>query len=108
MVENIEDLQFVYGTAPATATTLSVSGYLSAAEILTNSSLAALADDPTRWAKVMTVRICVVVRSEQPVVSDTASAQYVKCDGTFNTSPPDLRLRRAYSTTVVLRNRVSF
>ena len=108
LVENIEDLQFVYGTAPATATptTLAVAGYLTADEVLTKPSLAALADDPARWSKVMTVQVCVVVRSEKPVVSDAASAQYVKCDGTTNTSPPDLRLRRAYSTTVVLRNRV--
>lgn len=108
MVENIEDLQFSYGTAPASAAAdaLSVAGYLSAAEVLSNSDLAALADDPTRWAKVLTVRICVVARSEAAVVSDAASARYVQCDGTVNTSPPDLRLRRAYSTIVVLRNRV--
>jgi type IV pilus assembly protein PilW len=109
LVENIEDLQFVYGTAPATATptTLAVAGYLTSADaVLTSPTLAALPDDQSRWSKVMTVRICVLVRSEKPVVSDAASAQYVKCDGTTNTSPPDLRLRRAYSTTVVLRNRV--
>lgn len=107
LVENIEDLQFVYGTAPAASATLSVAGYLNAAEILTHIDLAALANDPARWARVMTVRICVVVRSELPVVSDAASAQYTRCDGTLNTSPPDLRLRRAYATTVVLRNRAA-
>lgn len=108
LVENIEDLQFTYGTALATATsTLAVSGYLKASEILTDANLAALANDPSRWSKVMTVRICVLVRSEQPVVSDASSAQYVKCDGTVEASPADLRLRRTYSTTVVLRNRVS-
>lgn len=115
LVENIEDLQFVYGTAPATATpsTLSVAGYLNATvdansmlSIITAPTLAALADDPARWAQVMTVRICVLVRSERPVASDADSARYVQCDGTVDTNPPDLRLRRAYSTTVVLRNRV--
>jgi type IV pilus assembly protein PilW len=39
-------------------------------------------------------------------VSDADSARYLKCDGTIETNPPDLRLRRSYSTTVVLRNRV--
>lgn len=108
LVENIEDLQFTYGTALATATsTLAVSGYLDASGVLTDANLAALPDDPSRWSKVMTVRICVLVRSEQPVVSDASSAQYIKCDGTLETSPADLRLRRTYSTTVVLRNRVS-
>lgn len=108
LVENVEDLQFVYGTAPATATptTLAVAGYLTAAEVLTSPTLALLPDNPARWGQVMTVRICVLVRSERPVVSDAASAQYIKCDGTVDAAPPDLRLRRAYSTTVVLRNRV--
>jgi len=104
LVENVEDLQFVYGTAPTTATpsSLVVAGYLSASEV----NALAMANDPARWAQVMTVRICAVIRSERPLVSDSDSARYVKCDGTVETSPPDLRLRRAYSTTVVLRNRV--
>ncbi|MDO9359479.1 MAG: PilW family protein [Polaromonas sp.] len=107
LVENIEDLQFTYGTALAAAApeALAVAGYLSATEVLSDTNLAALATEAERWAKVLTVRICVVARSEQPVVSDAASARYIKCDGTTNTSPPDLRLRRAYSTVVVLRNR---
>lgn len=104
LVENVEDLQFVYGTAPITATpsTLSVAGYLDATAV----NALAMANDPARWAQVMTVRVCAVIRSERPIVSDAASARYVKCDGTVETNPPDLRLRRAYSTTVVLRNRV--
>jgi type IV pilus assembly protein PilW len=110
LVENIEDMRFTYGTVAASTTdtavtTASVAGYLSADEIVSNASLAALADDAARWKKVVTVRICVLVRSENPVVTDLASARYFKCDGTLETAPPDLRLRRAYSTTVVLRNR---
>jgi len=54
---------------------------------------------------VATVRICVLIRSEEAVAPDAASAGYTQCDGTTNSSPPDLRLRKAYSTTVVLRNR---
>lgn len=115
LVENVEDLQFFYGTAPATATpsTLAVAGYLNAsadangiASIQTAPSLVALPDDPSRWAQAVSVRLCVLVRSEKTVASDLDSARYVKCDGTVDTNPPDLRLRRAYSTTVVLRNRI--
>ena len=107
LVENIEDLQLSYGavSTATSASTATVAGYLSAGEITTQADLAALADDAARWAKVITVRVCVLVRSEALVVSDLASARYLKCDGTLETAPPDLRLRRAYSTTVVLRNR---
>lgn len=104
LVENVEDLQLIYGLGKSASATLDVAGYLSAADIVANADLSLLTDD-VRWSKVITVRICVVMRSERPVLTDTVTAQYVKCDGTLNTSPPDLRLRRAYSTTVVLRNR---
>jgi type IV pilus assembly protein PilW len=106
LVENVEDLQLTYGTANSATTTLEVAGYLSAAEIVADAALSPLTDD-VRWSKVVTVRICVVMRSALPVVTDSVSARYTQCDGTINTSPPDLRLRRAYSTTVVLRNRVA-
>ena len=107
LVENIEDLQLSYGTVSTatSASTATVAGYLSAGDIATQADLAALADDAARWAKVITVRICVLVRSEAVLVPDAASARYLKCDGTLETSAPDLRLRRAYSSTVVLRNR---
>ena len=109
LVENVEDMQFLYGTVSAgtTATTATVAGYLTAAEVITETSLAALASDAARWAKVVTVRICVLVRSENPVLSDAASGQYYNCDGTLDTSKTDLRMRRAYTTTVSLRNRRS-
>ena len=106
MVENVEDLQLRYGVISTTAvdSTATVAGYLDASGVEGLTALTARAD---RWGKVLTVRICVVVRSENPVAPDTTSASYVKCDGNVDTSKTDLRLRRAYSTTVVLRNRRS-
>ena len=102
LVENVEDMQFIYGTTAAATT---VAGYLRADQILSNTYLSLLPDDASRWGKVVTVRICVLVRSANPVVSNSVSARYRKCDGSLESAPPDLRLRRAYSTTVVLRNR---
>lgn len=108
LVENVEDLQLSYGTVPATASqtsTANIAGYLDASELITHSALSLLPDDATRWEKVATVRVCLVVRSAKPLSISAGSAHYVKCDGTLETHPPDSRLRRAYSTTVVLRNR---
>jgi len=107
LVENVEDMQFTYGTSPITSTATQVAGYLDAASLLTQTDLAALANDATRWSHVMTVRICVLMRSDNFVLDNAVSARYTKCDGTDETNPPDLRLRRAYSTTVVLRNRLT-
>lgn len=110
LVENIEDLQFSFGVVKASTTaadipTASVSGYLRADEITTNPTLAALPDDPARWEKVVAVRICILVRSEAKVAPSLTSARFTKCDGSVESAPSDLRLRRAYTTTVVLRNR---
>lgn len=107
LVENIEDMQFTYGamSATTTATTATVAGYLNAAEMLTQTNMAGLADDAARWSKVITVRICIVVRSEGLVATNAEAAKYDNCRGGQNVDAPDLRLRRAYSTTVVLRNR---
>lgn len=102
LVENIEDMQFTYG---ATATMATVAGYLTAEKVLSETIPTPLTAAES-WKKVLTVRICMLVRSASPVVSNAASAHYIKCDGTLETAPPDLRLRRAYSTTVVLRNRL--
>lgn len=110
LVENIEDMQLKYGavkasTAAADVASAEVAGYLTAHEVVHQVDMAALANDADRWAKVVTVQICILARSETAVVSDAASARYLKCDGTLETNPPDLRLRRAYHATVVLRNR---
>jgi type IV pilus assembly protein PilW len=108
MVENIEDMQITYGTVSTatTSTTATVAGYLTANEVVTETNMALLADDATRWGKVLSVRICIIVRSETPAAPDAASAKYYNCaNPAVLMNAPDLRLRRAYSTTVVLRNR---
>lgn len=111
LVENIENIQVTYGVAHPTNGTVAVLGYLSASEMDADPTLATIPGAPAvaeegRWSKVMSVRVCVVARSELPVVSDAASAKYYDCAGAL-VDAPDLRLRRAYSTTVILRNRVS-
>lgn len=105
LVENIEDLQFIYGTAPSTGT-LTMAGFLSANGVETSATLALLPDSPSRWARVMSVRICVLARSTEPVFSDSESAAYVPCFATAPVTPTDTLMRHAYYSTVVLRNRV--
>ncbi|MGV8897621.1 MAG: PilW family protein [Burkholderiaceae bacterium] len=99
LVENIEDMQFNYGAAETPDG--AVAGYLRADEVIALS-----VNHVENWKKVRTVHICVLVRSVSEVVPDAASAQYNKCDRNLETVPPDRRLRRAYTTTVVLRNRL--
>lgn len=58
------------------------------------------------WSEVVAVHLCVLMRSEEPVL-DAAEAQthtYIDCDGVRQASG-DRHLRRAFATTVGLRNR---
>jgi type IV pilus assembly protein PilW len=104
VVENIEDLQISYGLVSTTpSVTATVGGYLDAFDVENFASPPLAGMGPTaRWGWVRTVRICVIARTTDPVA--TQAAQYYKCDGTTLVTPTDLRLRRAYSTTIVLRN----
>jgi type IV pilus assembly protein PilW len=108
LVENIEDLKFTFGTAPADSAPGTVAGYLTPNQIENNfdnvNGLVNLATAQLRWDRVSTVQICLVVRSADPVL-DTATTTYLDCDGQVATSK-DRRIRRAYFATVELRNRV--
>ncbi len=108
MVENVEDMQFKYGTVASTntATTASVAGYLDASSANLEASGTSVAQAASNWGRVLTVRVCVLIRSENPVDATLASSGYYPCNSTtLNTTNPDNRLRHAYYTTVVLRNR---
>lgn len=116
LVENIENLQFRYGvispaslsvtyvTVTPTFTTTQVLGYLTAFGVDNDATLTGAAGSAARWNAVKTVRICVVVRSETEIQDSAASARYLDCNDTLVTNPPDRRMRRAFSTTVVIRN----
>ena len=111
MVDNIEDLKFSFGTASTPATNPpsgQIAGYLSATDVERLATSPSQADIALAWGQVLTVQICIVVRSAaKNLVSDNASSIYTKCDGTQDASKTDRRLRRAFTTTVALRNRLN-
>ncbi len=66
------------------------------------------ADQVTDWSSVVAVRLCLLIRSDRPVLdgSEAQTRGYLDCDGSRQISS-DQRLRRAYVTTVSLRHRVA-
>jgi type IV pilus assembly protein PilW len=90
LVENIHDLQVSYGIGGTGATAKQVAYYANA-----NAAL--------EWDKVLTVRLCVVVKSAEPVAN--GGVAYRDCSFTEQT-PADRHLYRAFTSTVVLHNRV--
>jgi type IV pilus assembly protein PilW len=106
LAENIESMTASFAVAnPADAANQDVRGYLAASGINDpmDPGLAALTPRD-RWNKVAAVQICVVARSESPVLQDLGrAASYLDCRGA-NIRITDGRLRRAYRGTVLLRN----
>lgn len=63
------------------------------------------------WTKVVSVRICLLMRTAEPVFTtddvNAGLAAYTDCDGTAATSA-DRRMYRAFFTTVALRNKIGY
>lgn len=109
LVENIEDMQLLYGVVSTTdvSNTATIAGYLRADEVTALKTTTVPPALATAWGKVAAVRICVLVRSDQKVTADAVPPKYRDCNDALVDSAADLHLRRAYRTTVVLRNRVA-
>ncbi len=99
LVPNVETLQITYGVS---------SGWLIAQPETRRPVRYVDATQVTDWANVVAVHLCILMRSGGPVLDkgEAATQGYTDCDGTAQTAS-DGYLRRAYTTTVALRNRVA-
>ena len=109
LAENIESMTVAFGVAdPAVPGSQQVAGYLTANEINNpiNPGLVALLP-AARWRTVLAARVCIVVRSENAVLNDLRGGgivpSYSDCADNA-VAINDGRSRRAYRTTVLLRN----
>ena len=108
LIPNIEDmqLQFAVTNTPVDGEVVphQVTAYVSASEPLAAPVLGAT---QANWSRVAAVRICLIARTSRTVpTGDNSRADlgdYIDCDGT-RVNNADGFLRRAYVTTVQLRN----
>ena len=91
LVDNVVNLQLRYGVAAAAAPG-QVQQYLTASAVTTANA----------WPQVVSVRACIVVSSEGSVMD--AITPYYGCSNELIT-PTDLKMYRAFTTTVMLQNR---
>lgn len=97
LVENIEAMAVSYGVSVPAAPT-QVVRYVTATDVR--------AVGPAQWLNVISVRVCLVVRSTDPVLDGGEdSPGYTDCAGLRQT-PADRYLRRAYFTTAAIRDRM--
>ncbi|MBT2325627.1 PilW family protein [Variovorax paradoxus] len=99
VMQFVEDMTVVYGVAED-GLSREVTSYLKAAGI---DALPGSVDQ--RWSRVVTVSVCILMRSAEP---DPAGAgSYVDCEGASKPSENGL-IRRAYRSVFTLRNRGGF
>jgi type IV pilus assembly protein PilW len=106
LVENVESMQILYGIGSPDAA--GGSGKLARVQrYLTAEQVGAPGAAGNKWGDVLSVRICVVVRSADEVLS--AATPYMGCTQSVvsNTSTTDRRIRRAFTSTVLINNRLS-
>ncbi len=88
LLSNVEDLQILYGI-----------------DTDANQSVDQYVDLPGDWEQVITARICVLVRSEKTNI--IIAGNYLDCNGNSVAIPADRRLRRPFTATFNLRNRIN-
>lgn len=93
LVENVEAMKLWYGEANAIDPRRAVR-YIPASSV-------------GDWGRVISVRVCMLMRSAEPVLEadDPVGATYTDCDG-VSVTPTDRRMYRAFFSTVALRNRM--
>ena len=104
LMEGVESMQLTFGVAGTTTGTITTA-YMSAQDINTTFST-----ESDRWKRVLTVRVCLLMRNlessdkfKKAAISTTSS--YYDCNNAAQTST-DGYLRRAYTSTVLLKNRI--
>jgi type IV pilus assembly protein PilW len=97
IMENVEDMQLWYGVFSATVSPNQIIRYAQAGEVN--------AQPAGEWGNIMAVRVCLLMRSAEPVLTNEDTPSYVDCRSA--TVPyTDRFLRRAYYTTATVRSKM--
>jgi type IV pilus assembly protein PilW len=116
LLANVESMQILYGVASRPSAELAATydplrhqiiSYLTASEVDVLPSTSVLPNiTEDRWSRVLSVRVCLLMRSDQPVKDAPAGGMAYKNCSNVDATGNDGYLRRTYTTTVLLRNRV--
>lgn len=106
LVEGVEDMQITYGvdtSSPATCSQTDgvVDAYVAASSVPATAPCATALDD---WKKVLSVRISLLMRTENGIVTQPQS--YFYNNPLVATTATDRRLRKVFTTTIAVRNRL--
>jgi type IV pilus assembly protein PilW len=99
LVDNIADMQITYGIAESPTMTRVIS-YKTASQVTA----------ATAWDQVLSVRVCLLVRSVDQVMDRSVTNTYQGCDPFADPSSPadtsDFRMYRPFTSTIFLNERL--
>lgn len=104
LLENVDELQLWYGIVATAAPTQVILYARAGKDAGTPDTVNAR--PAGEWNNVMSVKICLLMRSAEPVLTDEDPTSYKDCTGTSQTSA-DKYLRRAYFTTATVRAKMT-
>lgn len=118
LIGNVEDMQVTYGVADVPTAAAVTNGdaqespFFEAARYMTAQQIDQLAPFPAtalpalrgRWNRVVSVRVCLVLRSAEELYDQITP--YPGCDG-VDINPPDRRAYRAVTITRAIKNKTA-
>jgi type IV pilus assembly protein PilW len=104
LIENVDDMQLWYGVTTAAAPTQVIRYAKAGKDVSTADTVNA--QGAAEWNNVMSVRICLLMRSAEPILTGEDTLTYLDCNSASQTSA-DKYLRRAYFTTATVRTKMT-
>lgn len=104
LLENVDQLQIWYGIVAAAAPNQVIRYARAGKDATTTGTVNAQAAG--EWNNVMSVKICLLMRSAEPILTGEDTLTYQDCSATTQTSA-DKYLRRAYFTTATVRAKMT-
>lgn len=104
LLENVDELQIWYGIVAAATPTQVIRYARAGKDTASTGTVNGLG--VAEWNNVMSVKICLVMRSAEPILTGEDSLTYKDCSATDQTSS-DKYLRRAYFTTATVRAKMT-
>lgn len=104
LIENVDDMQLWFGIATSAFPETTIR-YARAGKD-TGTSGTVNGQGLTEWANVNSVRICLLMRSAEPILTAEDARNYLDCSSNSQTSSDGV-LRRAYFTTAMVRTKMA-
>lgn len=107
LIEGVEDMQVVFGMDTDATADGSINGYYTATEV-DAQSIAGVTTSQAKWSRVLSMRISLLMVSQtgETITGGSQTLTFPGWSAGTTTYDDDSRLRRVFTTTIAIRNRL--